>query len=51
MVRVVLLLGLAALLAGCDSYYGGAPGYAVNERLPLSQLMDHGATQQASVGP
>jgi hypothetical protein len=38
MTRLVLIVGVAALLAGCDSYYGGAPGYAVNERPTLNQL-------------
>ena len=38
MTRFLMIVGVAALLAGCDSYYGGAPGYAVNGRPTLSQL-------------
>lgn len=38
MPRLLLLAALSLLLAACDSYYGGAPGYAANGRLTLSQL-------------
>ncbi|HEY3919992.1 MAG TPA: hypothetical protein VGL83_19530 [Stellaceae bacterium] len=38
MARLMLLAALSVLLAACDSYYGGAPGYAVNERPTLAQL-------------
>lgn len=38
MPRLLLLAALSILLAACDSYYGGAPGYAVNGRPTLAQL-------------
>ncbi|HVA15539.1 MAG TPA: hypothetical protein VNF99_19985 [Stellaceae bacterium] len=51
MSRLLLLALLAASLAGCDSYYGGAPGYAVNGRQPLSQLPGYPAIQEAAAAP